>query len=161
MNLPLNSTTGNRFMTVLVADDDPGDQLLMRRSFEKACVDCDLRFVNDGEEALDYLLRRGKYENPRSSPRPDVLLLDINMPKLDGRQVLGQVKTDPQLAAIPVVILTTSDWEFDVQACYELGCNSYLTKPVEVTDFIDLECAHGPYRLNLVVPPPAAAESPL
>jgi CheY-like chemotaxis protein len=141
--------------TVLIADDEPSEFFLMQRSFEKARLVCDLRYVKDGQETMDYLLRRGAYHDPQSSPRPDLVLLDLNMPKLHGCEVLDRIKSDPRLASLPVVVLTTSDQEYDVRACYEMGCNNYLTKPVEVTDFIDMVHGCGPYWLKLVVLPQA------
>ena len=155
MNLPLSSCDGERMATVLIADDEPADFFLMKQSFEKARVVCDLRYVEDGQQTMDYLLRQGAYQDPQTSPRPDLVLLDLNMPKLNGREVLDRIKSDPALALLPVVVLTTSDWECDVKTCYQMGCNNYLTKPVEVTDFIEVVHECGPYFLKLVVLPQA------
>ena len=153
MNLPLQPHDGERTVIVLLADDEPAEFFLMKRSFEKARVVCDLRYVKDGQETMDYLLRLGAYRDPQSSPRPDLLLLDLNMPKLRGQEVLERIKSDPRLASLPVVVLTTSDQELDITTCYEMGCNNYLTKPVEVTDFIEVVHECGPYYLKLVVMP--------
>ena len=114
---------------VLLAEDDPGDQELTRRALQEAVLRTTLYVVSDGEEAMDFLLRRGDYANPAAAPRPDLLLLDLNMPKLDGRQVLQQIRGDEGLRSLPVVVLTTSEEEGDIIRSYELGCNSYITKP--------------------------------
>src|SRR5215203_6044130 len=95
-------------ITILMADDDPDDRQLTKEAFEEARLANDLRFVEDGEELMDYLCRRGKYADPASSPRPALLLLDLNMPKKDGREALKEIKADPQLRQIRVVVLTTS-----------------------------------------------------
>ena len=95
--------------TILLVEDDPGDQELTRRALEDDVVHTDLRIVNDGKEALDYLRREGAFTDPNTSPRPDLILLDLNMPRIDGRQVLEQVREDPDISRIPVIALTTSD----------------------------------------------------
>src|SRR6185312_13764096 len=100
-------------ITILMADDDPDDRELTREAFEESRLANDLRFVEDGVELLDYLKRRGKYEDPASSPRPGLILLDLNMPKKDGREALREIKADPKLKSIRVVILTTSKAEED------------------------------------------------
>ena len=139
--------------TILLAEDNPAEQNLARRALEKGVMQCDLRVVSDGEEAMDYLLRRGPYSDPEQSPRPHLILLDLNMPKLDGRQVLERIKADPALLKIPVVVLTTSRHDEDVARCYELGCNSFISKPVEIHDFLDAVRQLSCYWLRLVVLP--------
>ena len=139
-----------RDAVVLLAEDNAAEQNLARRAFSKSGVHCDMRIVSDGEEALDYLFRRGRYEDPATSPRPDLILLDLNMPKLDGREVLRQVKSHPKLGVIPLVVLTTSRSEQDMTASYKLGCNSYITKPVDIHDFVDVVARTGSYWLKLV-----------
>jgi CheY-like chemotaxis protein len=121
---------------VLLAEDNPAEQNLARRAFHEARVDCDLRIVSDGEEALQYLERRGPYADPALSPRPSLLLLDLNMPRLDGRQVLQRLKQHPELRALPVVVLTTSSAEQDVSNSYQLGCNLFVQKPFLLQEFI-------------------------
>lgn len=118
---------------VLLVEDDAGDELMTREAFEDNKIRNTLHVVRDGEEALDFLYRRGAHPE---APRPDLVLLDLNLPKYDGRQVLEQVKTDPELAAIPVVVLTTSSAEEDILRSYRLHANAYVTKPVDLDQFI-------------------------
>jgi CheY-like chemotaxis protein len=127
-----------RPLTVLVADDDSDDRMLMRDAFGESRLSSHLRFVQDGEELMDYLHRRGKYANPLDSPYPGLILLDLNMPKKDGREALKEIKGDPVLRLIPVVVLTTSRAEEDVHRSYELGVNSFITKPVSFDTFIEI-----------------------
>jgi CheY-like chemotaxis protein len=123
-------------VTILLVEDDPGDQELTRRALEEDVIRTDLRIVNDGKEALDYLRREGAFEDPASSPKPHLILLDLNMPRVDGRQVLERVREDPVISRIPVIALTTSDEEEDVIRSYDLGCKSFIKKPVEIETFI-------------------------
>lgn len=146
-------TGGMKKATVLLAEDNPADQQIARRALERGALRCDLRIVADGEEAMDYLLHRGRYADPRSAPRPDLILLDLNMPKLDGRQVLDQVKHSLELSSIPVVIFTTSEKEEDVNSSYQLGCNSFVRKPVDIHDFIGVLSELERYWLKLVLLP--------
>jgi CheY-like chemotaxis protein len=127
-----------RPLTVLVADDDSDDRLLMRDAFQETRLTSQLHFVQDGEELMDYLFRRGKYANPLDSPSPGLILLDLNMPKKDGREALKEIKGHPLLRLIPVVVLTTSRAEEDVHRSYELGVNSFITKPVNFETFIEI-----------------------
>ncbi len=114
---------------VLLAEDSEHDIRAARRVWAKNEIRNPLRVVQDGEECLDYLLRRGAYESPESSPRPGVLLLDLNLPKVDGFEVLAQVRADPKLRRLPVVVLSTSDRAADINRCYDLGANAFLSKP--------------------------------
>lgn len=139
---------------ILLAEDDLGDQKLTRRAFADGKIENDLYVVSDGEEALDFLMRRGQYEDPATSPRPDLLLLDLNMPKIDGRQVLQTMKDNPQCPNIPTVVLTTSRQEEDVIRSYDLGVKSYITKPVEFLQFVEAIKVLGVYWFQLVVLPP-------
>ncbi|MCG7527069.1 response regulator [Streptomyces sp. OfavH-34-F] len=118
---------------VLLVEDDPGDELMTREAFEDNKIRNTLHVVRDGEEALDFLYRRGSHT---AAPRPDLILLDLNLPKYDGRQVLEQIKQDPELALIPVVVLTTSSAEEDILRSYKLHANAYVTKPVDLDQFI-------------------------
>ncbi|ESP96192.1 response regulator [Streptomyces sp. CHA1] len=118
---------------VLLVEDDPGDELMTREAFEDNKIRNTLHVVRDGEEALDFLYRRGAYPD---APRPDLILLDLNLPKYDGRQVLAQIKADAALALIPVVVLTTSSAEEDILRSYKLHANAYVTKPVDLDQFI-------------------------
>ncbi len=118
---------------VLLVEDDPGDELMTREAFEDNKIQNTLHVVRDGEEALDFLFRRGEYTE---APRPDLILLDLNLPKYDGRQVLEKIKSDDDLALIPVVVLTTSSAEEDILRSYKLHANAYVTKPVDLDQFI-------------------------
>ncbi|MEW9546821.1 response regulator [Nonomuraea sp. NPDC050783] len=118
---------------VLLVEDDPGDELITREAFEDNKIHNNLHVVRDGLEALDFLYRRGGYAD---APRPDLVLLDLNLPKYDGRQVLEKIKGDPELRAIPVVVLTTSSAEEDILRSYDLFANAYVTKPVDLDRFL-------------------------
>ncbi|MEU1479133.1 response regulator [Streptomyces sp. NPDC005760] len=118
---------------VLLVEDDPGDELMTREAFEDNKIGNTLHVVRDGEEALDFLYRRGDHTD---APEPDLILLDLNLPKYDGRQVLEKIKSDPELSHIPVVVLTTSAAEEDILRSYKLHANAYVTKPVDLDQFI-------------------------
>ncbi len=118
---------------VLLVEDDPGDELMTREAFEDNKIANRLHVAHDGEEALDFLYRRGPHTG---APRVDLVLLDLNLPKYDGRQILEKIKSDPDLAHVPVVILTTSSSEEDILHSYQLHANAYVTKPVDVAQFI-------------------------
>ncbi|MEU4166979.1 response regulator [Streptomyces sp. NPDC026665] len=118
---------------VLLVEDDPGDELMTREAFEDNKIGNTLHVVRDGEEALDFLYRRAAHTE---APRPDLILLDLNLPKYDGRQVLEKIKSDPALSHIPVVVLTTSAAEEDILRSYKLHANAYVTKPVDLDQFI-------------------------
>ncbi len=115
---------------ILMADDDPDDRMLAAQALRQYRLKNGLLFVEDGEELLDYLRCRGKYADAGRFPRPDLVLLDLNMPRKDGREALSEIKSDPQLRRIPVIVLTTSRAEEDVLRSYDLGANAYITKPV-------------------------------
>jgi len=140
--------------TILLVEDDRGDQELTRRALDEGKIRNDLRIVEDGEEALAYLFRRGKYKDPATSPRPDLLLLDLNLPRVDGREVLEQIRADSKLRRMAVVVLTTSRQEEDILRSYELGCNSFITKPVDINQFIQVIQALERYWFQIVVLPP-------
>ena len=120
---------------ILVAEDDSGDQILIRESFEASPIVKRVRMVADGEEALEYLRRFGRYAPPAEAPRPDLILLDLNMPRLGGKEVLTRLKADGDLRTIPVVAFTTSAREEDVVQCYSMGVNSYVQKPTDFDEF--------------------------
>jgi CheY-like chemotaxis protein len=120
---------------VLLVDDDPGDTLMIREAFEHNKVRNALACVADGVQAMQYLRREGEYAD---ASRPDLILLDLNLPRMDGREVLAEIKSDPQLATIPVVVLTTSHAEEDVLKSYQLHANAYVTKPVDFERFIEV-----------------------
>ena len=137
-------------ITILMADDDPDDRQLTREAFEEAKLANDLRFVEDGVELLDYLHRRGKYVDPATSPRPGIILLDLNMPRKDGREALQELKQDPRFRAIRVIILTTSKAEEDILRTYNLSAASYITKPVTFESLVDVVKTLGKYWLEIV-----------
>lgn len=119
---------------ILLVEDNPADVLLTQEAFSEGKIRHRLWCVPDGEEAIQFLRRRGSYSD---APRPDVVLLDLNLPKKDGREILAEIKEDPTLREIPVIILTTSQAEQDVFKAYKLHANCYLTKPIDVDEFID------------------------
>ncbi len=145
-------------ITILLADDDPDDRLLAKQALEENRLVNDLRFVEDGEELIDYLNRRGKFSNPANSPRPGIILLDLNMPKKDGREALEEIKTSPDLRQIPVVILTTSKAEEDIYRTYTLGVNSYISKPVTFEGLVEVMRTLGKYWFEIVELPPEKNE---
>ena len=137
-------------ITILVADDDADDRMLTREAFEESRLLNELRFVEDGEEAMDYLKRRNAYRVPETSPRPGLILLDLNMPKKNGHEVLEEIKIDPELRRIPVIIMTTSDVDYDVAQSYDLGANSYITKPVTFDGLVKVVQNINHYWLEIV-----------
>lgn len=141
-------------ITILMADDDPDDRRLTQEAFEENLLANDLRFVVDGEELLDYLNRRGKYAPPADAPWPGIILLDLNMPRMDGREALREIKSDPRFRAIRVVIMTTSKAEEDVVRSYNLSAASYITKPVTFERLVEVVRAIGQYWLEIVELPP-------
>jgi len=114
---------------ILMAEDDADDRLLVQDAFAECGANGRMKFVADGEELVDYLLRRGKYEKAISSPRPDLILLDLNMPRKDGREALREIRSHKELRRVPVVVFTTSRADTDIERVYELGANSFVTKP--------------------------------
>jgi CheY-like chemotaxis protein len=138
----------------LIAEDDPEDRLLVEEAFVESHLAHDLRFVEDGEQLMDYLYRRGRYADTTRSPRPGVILLDLNMPKKDGREALKEIKSDPTLRQIPIVVLTTSKEEDDVFRSYDLGVNSFITKPVLFAAMVELLQTLGKYWFEIVELPP-------
>jgi CheY-like chemotaxis protein len=140
-------------ITILMADDDPDDRLMTKEAFEESRLVNDLRFVEDGVELLDYLQRRRQYADPASSPRPGLILLDLNMPKKDGREALREIKADPKLKNIRVVILTTSKAEEDIYRSYDLSAASYITKPVTFAAMAEVVKVLGKYWLEIVALP--------
>ena len=141
---------------ILLAEDDPDDRLLLQEALQEGRLANELTCVEDGEELLDYLHQRGKWVG--GAPRPGLILLDLNMPKLDGREALRAIKADPSLRQIPVVVLTTSKAEEDVLRSYDLGANSFITKPVTFQSMVDLMRVLGSYWLEIVELPATGAE---
>ena len=138
-------------MRLLMAEDDLEDQMLVRKAFAQAHLVNEMTIVSDGEELLDYLYRRPPYEEAH---RPDLLLLDLNMPRKDGREALSEIKADPLLRAIPVVVLTTSSADEDIVRSYDLGVNSYIQKPVTFPKLVELVTELGNYWFKIVKLPP-------
>jgi CheY-like chemotaxis protein len=141
-------------ITILMADDDPDDRTLTQEALEEGRLINDIRFVEHGEELLEYLRTQGKYAPPAEAPRPGLILLDLNMPRKDGRTVLKEIKSDPALRTIPVVVLTTSKADEDVYRSYDLGVNSYIVKPVTFEALVDILQTLGKYWFEIVELPP-------
>jgi CheY-like chemotaxis protein len=140
-----------RPITILMADDDEEDRDMTGEALARARLTNDLRFVGDGQELLDYLRHEGRYaERGDDAPTPGIILLDLNMPKKDGREALAEIKADPRLRTIPVVVLTTSGDEEDVLRSYNLGVSSFITKPVTFGSLVDVMSAWGRYWLEIV-----------
>ncbi|MGH8510807.1 MAG: response regulator [Gammaproteobacteria bacterium] len=137
-------------ISLLMADDDPDDRLLAKDALAEARVVNDLRFVSDGEELLDYLHGRGRYSAPDSAPRPGLILLDLNMPKKDGREALQEIKANPELRQIPIVVLTTSKAEEDIYRSYDLGASSFIIKPVTFEGLVEVMKTLGRYWIEIV-----------
>ena len=136
-------------ITILLADDDEEDRMLTSEALNESRVVNDLKFVEDGEDLLDYLYRRGKYDAD-SAPRPGLILLDLNMPRKDGREALKEIKADPDLRRIPIVVLTTSKAEEDIYRTYDLGANSFIAKPVKFESLVALMKEIKRYWIEIV-----------
>lgn len=143
-----------RPITILLADDDPDDRMLAKDALDENRLANDLQCVEDGEELLDYLLQRGRFSNPETAPRPGLILLDLNMPRKDGREALREIKEHPELRRIPIVVLTTSKAEEDILRTYELGVNSFISKPVTFEGLVEVMRALGKYWFEIVELPP-------
>jgi CheY-like chemotaxis protein len=137
-------------ITILMADDDRDDCLLVKDAFIESRLVNDLRFVEDGEDLMDYLYNRSKYSDVTVAPRPGLVLLDLNMPRKDGREALMEIKADPDLRGIPIVVLTTSKQEEDILRSYDVGANSYITKPVTFKGLVEVIKSLGKYWLEIV-----------
>ncbi len=137
-------------LVLLMAEDDPDDRLLASEAFEQSRVLNQLYCVENGEELIEYLERRGKWAPPAEAPRPGLILLDLNMPKMDGREALSWLKHSPDFKRIPVVVLTTSRQEADLVASYDLGAASYISKPVTFERLVELARSLGTYWVEFV-----------
>lgn len=145
-------------ITILICDDDEEDRMLTRQALEQAHVSNSLQFVEDGEQLLDYLYQRGEYAGETGkAPRPGLILLDLNMPKKDGREVLKVIKGDRTLHDIPVVVLSTSRLDEDIVRSYQLGVNSFISKPVTFSGLVEAMNVLGRYWLEIVELPPVPA----
>ncbi len=141
-------------ITILMADDDADDRALTKEALEEGRLMNTIRFVEHGEELIEYLKRTGRYAPPADAPRPGLILLDLNMPRKDGRAVLKEIKSDPDLRTIPVVVLTTSKADEDVYRSYDLGVNSYIVKPVTFEALVDILQTLEKYWFEIVELPP-------
>jgi CheY-like chemotaxis protein len=140
-------------ITILMADDEASDCLIVKNAVEKAHLHNDLRFVANGVELMDYLNRRGKYAKASDAPRPGLILLDLNMPRKDGREALAEIKADPNLARIPVVVMTASKADEDFWRARDLGADMYLVKPVTFETLINVTKSLGRYWFEIVEMP--------
>jgi two-component system response regulator len=138
--------------TILIADDDADDRMMIKEALEENSFSHDMRFVEDGEELLDYLHQRGKYLTEKVV-RPNLIILDLNMPKVDGREALSQIKSNVNLKRIPVIVLTTSRAEEDIIRTYDLGVNSFICKPVRYNDLVIVAREIGNYWFSTVALP--------
>jgi|SRR5690606_15132137 len=146
-------------VTILMAEDDEDDRMLAREALRESRVLNNLLFVEDGVELMNYLHHKGKYSDEATYPTPSLILLDLNMPRMDGREALAQIKSDPALRGIPVVILTTSKAEEDMLKGYDLGAASYITKPVNFRSLVELMRALGHYWIEFVELPHRRSQS--
>jgi CheY-like chemotaxis protein len=141
-------------ITILLADDDEEDRAMTEEALKESRLANDLRFAADGEELIDYLHQRGQFANPSDTPTPGLILLDLNMPKKDGREALAEIKADPRLRQIPVVVLTTSKAEEDIVRSYDLGVSSFITKPVTFDGLVEAMRVFSHYWFEIVALPP-------
>lgn len=140
----------NRSINILLAEDDADDRYLINEALDESGVICQLFVVENGEELLDYLLRRGRYTDENEWPWPSLILLDLNMPRKDGREVLAEIKADSRLRSIPIVVLTTSQAEEDIVKTYSLGISGFITKPISFTGLRETMQTLGKYWLKTV-----------
>ena len=146
--------TEGKMITILLADDDPDDRKLTQDAFTENRLANVLHCVEDGEELMEYLRHQGRYADQKNAPLPGLILLDLNMPRKDGREALKEIKADPELRRIPIVVLTTSKAEEDILRTYDLGVNSYVTKPVTFKSLVELIKILGRYWFEVVELPP-------
>lgn len=144
------SNNRNTPIVILVAEDDAEDQMLVKEAMEESRLSNHIHFVSDGEELLAYLRHEGPYADTRKYPHPGLILLDLNMPRKDGREAMKEIKTDPKLRVIPIVVLTTSKAEEDVLRTYDLGVNSFITKPVSFSSLVNVMRTLGKYWFEIV-----------
>ncbi|MGD9200097.1 MAG: response regulator [Chitinispirillia bacterium] len=137
-------------INILMADDDEDDRMMCKDALDEARVANRLFFVKDGEELMNYLYHKEEYSDINKSPRPGLILLDLNMPKKDGREALKEIKEDPSLRQIPIVVMTTSKAEEDIYRTYDLGVNSFITKPVSFESLVDVMKTIEKYWLKIV-----------
>jgi CheY-like chemotaxis protein len=144
---------GKRSQYILIVEDSDDDYLATVRAFKKANLVNPVKRCTNGDQAMDYLLQRGEFSGNGKAPRPSIILLDLNLPGTDGREVLGMIKADPDLQKIPVIVLTTSSAEQDIEQCYAAGANSYVQKPVDLVGFIQSVARLTDYWFNVSILP--------
>jgi two-component system, response regulator len=149
----MNMDTLRQPITILLADDDADDRMMIRDALTESRLANNLHCVEDGEQLMDYLLQRNEYSDPTKAPRPGLILLDLNMPKKDGREALREIKADPALRRIPIVVLTTSQAEEDIFRTYDLGVSSFITKPVTFEGLVEVMKALTRYWFEIVALP--------
>jgi CheY-like chemotaxis protein len=143
----MNIETIERPIEILLVEDNPGDVRLTQEAFKEGKVSNQLRVVGDGIQAMEFLRREGVYAD---APRPDIILLDLNLPKKDGREVLAEIRADAKLKRLPVVVLTTSEADWDILKVYDLNANCYITKPVDLDEFIKIVASIQDFWLTIV-----------
>lgn len=148
--------TSKKIIEILIADDDPEDRMLIIDALHESHLSNTIQYVEDGEELLDYLRNKGKYADSKQYPTPGMILLDLNMPKKDGREALKELRADARFKSIPVVVLTTSKAEEDILKTYDLGANSFITKPVSFSSLVEVMIALNNYWFEIVELPPVA-----
>lgn len=146
--------SGKQSIAILMADDDADDRAMTKEALEESRFANPIYFVEDGEELMDFLYRRGRYAAPDAAPTPGLILLDLNMPRKDGREALAEIKADPKLRRIPIVVLTTSKAEEDIFRSYDLGASSFVLKPVTFEGLVQVARTLGSYWFELVALPP-------
>ncbi|MCK5083462.1 MAG: response regulator [Candidatus Omnitrophica bacterium] len=154
----MNLSPKKESILILMADDDEDDRLMAKEALDEARLINKMDFVEDGEYLMDYLYRRGKYEELKDTPLPGLILLDLNMPRKDGREALKEIKADRKLQLIPIVVLTTSKAEEDVLRTYDLGVNSFITKPVTFEGLVEIMKNLAKYWFDIVTLPPEVEE---
>ncbi|MFI5454726.1 MAG: response regulator [Isosphaerales bacterium] len=143
-------------IAILIADDDADDRMMAKEALEECRLANHLDFVVDGVELMAYLRGQGRYADPGTTTRPGLIILDLNMPKMDGREALREIKADPSLRRIPIVVMTTSQTEEDIYRTYDLGVNSFITKPVSFDGLVAVMRAIGTYWIEIVELPDGA-----
>lgn len=141
-------------ITILMAEDDPDDRLLTQEALTEGRLTNGIYFVGGGIELMDYLYQRGKHADPASSPKPDIILLDLNMPRMDGREALAEIKAEPGLRSIPIVVLTTSKAEEDIIKSYDLGVSGFISKPITFESLVKAMKVVSEYWFSIVKLPP-------
>ena len=143
-------TSQQKKITILIADDDPDDRILIQTAFETNNINYTFKYVENGEELIDYLHLQNKFSNKELNPRPNIIILDLNMPRKNGIEALKEIKTNPDLKKIPVIVLTTSNEEIDILESYNIGANSFICKPITFEELIQITSTIIDYWCNMV-----------